>query len=48
MSKALLYRELERTAMGLLGGDLMRMHAAPLTNIHPEAQRQLLERTAKV
>ena len=48
MSKALLYRELERTAMDLLGSDLVRMHATPVTNMDPEAQRQLLEQTAKV
>lgn len=48
MSKALLYRELERTAMDLLGSDLVRMHATPVTNMDPEAQRLLLEQTAKV
>jgi len=48
MSKALLYRDLERTAMDLLGSDLVRMHATPVTNMDPEAQRQLLEQTAKV
>ncbi|MBL7981290.1 MAG: hypothetical protein JNL52_05710 [Flavobacteriales bacterium] len=48
MSKALLYRELERVAMDLLGTDLVRMHATPITNMDPEAQRQLLEQTAKV
>lgn len=47
MSKALLYRELERTAMELLGADLVRMHAVPVTNMDPEAQRLLLEQTAK-
>ncbi|MBL7939665.1 MAG: hypothetical protein JNL43_09920 [Flavobacteriales bacterium] len=48
MTKALLYRELEREAMSLLGHDLVRMHAVPVTNMDPEAQRQLLEQTAKV
>lgn len=48
MSKALLYRELEREAVGLLGHDLVRMHAVPVTGMDPEAQRQLLEQTAKV
>lgn len=48
MSKALLYRDLERTAMELLGSDLVRMHALPVVNMDPEAQRQLLEQTAKV
>lgn len=48
MSKALLYRELEREATDLLGYDLVRMHATPITNMDPEAQRLLLEQTAKV
>lgn len=48
MTKALHYREIERTAMELLGNDLVRMHATPVTNMDPEAQRQLLEQTAKV
>jgi hypothetical protein len=48
MTKTLLYRELERVAMELLGTDLVRMHATPVTNMDPEAQRQLLEQTAKV
>jgi hypothetical protein len=26
----------------------VRMHATPVTNMDPEAQRQLLEQTAKV
>lgn len=47
MSKALLYRELERTATKLLGDDLVRMHAVPVTNMDPEAQRQLLEQTVQ-
>ena len=34
--------------MDLLGSDLVRMHATPVTNMDPEAQRQLLEQTAKV
>jgi uncharacterized protein involved in tolerance to divalent cations len=48
MSKTLLYRELERAAMDLLGTDLVRMHATPVTNMDPEAQRMLLEQTVKV
>ena len=48
MTKALLYREIEKRAMELLGADLVRMHATPVTNMDPEAQRQLLEQTAKV
>ena len=48
MSKALLYRELEREAVNLLGHELVRMHATPVTNMDPEAQRLLLEQTTKV
>ncbi len=48
MSKALLYRELEREAVNLLGHELVRMHATPVTNMDPEAQRLLLDQTAKV
>jgi len=48
MSKALLYRELEREAYELLGDDLVRMHAVPVTNMDPHAQKSLLEQTAKV
>ena len=48
MSKALLYRELEREAVNLLGHALVRMHATPITNMDPEAQRLLLDQTAKV
>ena len=48
MSKALLYRELERTTTELLGTDLVRMFALPVVNMDAEAQRALLEQTAKV
>lgn len=48
MSKALLYREMEREAVNLLGHELVRMHATPVTNMDPEAQRLLLDQTAKV
>lgn len=48
MSKALLYRDLEREAYDLLGEDLVRMHAVPITNMDPDAQKVLLEQTAKV
>lgn len=47
MTKALLYREIEQTAMDLLGGDLVRMHGTPITHMDPEAQKRLLEQTAK-
>ena len=48
MTKALLYRQIEKEAMELLGSDLVRMHATPITNLDPYAQRLLLEQTAKV
>lgn len=48
MSKAILYRELERTAMDLLGSDPVRMHATPVTNMDPETQRHLMRQTANV
>ncbi len=48
MSKALLYRDLEREAYALLGDDLVRMHAVPVVNMDPHAQQVLLEQTAKV
>lgn len=48
MTKALLYREVERTSMELLGDDLVRMHAVPVTNMDPHTQRSLLDQTAKV
>jgi uncharacterized protein involved in tolerance to divalent cations len=48
LSKALLYRNIENEAMALLGDDLVRMHATPVTNMDPHAQRLLLEQTAKV
>lgn len=48
MTKALLYRDVEQAAVELLGSDLVRMHATPITHMDPEAQRQLLEQTAKV
>jgi hypothetical protein len=47
MSKALLYREIEQSSITLLGHDLVRMHATPITHMDPEAQRQLLEQTVK-
>lgn len=47
MSKALLYRDLERAAVDLLGDDLVRVFAVPVTNMDMEAQRQLLEQTVK-
>lgn len=48
MTKALLYRDVERAAFELLGDDLVRMYAVPVTNIDPHAQRGLLDQTAKV
>lgn len=48
MSKALLYRELERTAEQLLGSDLVRMHATPITHMDSGTQQELLQQTAKV
>lgn len=48
MTKALLYREVEREAMDLLKHDLVRVHATPITHMDPEAQRTLLEQTIKV
>lgn len=48
MTKALLYRDLEKAAMELLGDDLVRMHAVPVTHLDPHAQKMLLEQTAKV
>lgn len=34
--------------MELLKGDLVRVHATPITHMDPEAQRTLLEQTIKV
>lgn len=48
MTKALLYRELEKASFELLGNDLVRMHAVPVTHLDAYAQRMLLEQTAKV
>ena len=48
MTKGLLYREVERVAYELLGHDLVRLHAVPITHIDPHAQQSLLEQTAKV
>lgn len=48
MTKALLYREVEKAAFDLLGSDLVRIHAVPVTNMDPHAQKALLEQTAKV
>lgn len=48
MTKALLYREVEKAAFDLLGDDLVRMHAVPVTNMDPHAQRSLLDQTSKV
>lgn len=48
MTKALLYREVEREAADLLKDDLVRIHATPITHMDPEAQRTLLEQTIKI
>ncbi len=47
MTKALLYREVEATSYDLLGGDIVRIHATPITHMDPVAQRTLLEQVAK-
>ena len=33
--------------MALLGHDLVLMHGTPITHMDPEAQKRLLEQTAK-
>ena len=48
MTKALLYREVEKRAFELLGSDLVRMHAVPVTNMDPHAQKELLDQMTKV
>lgn len=48
MTKALLYREVETEAYELLGTDLVRIHAVPVTHMDPHAQKSLLEQTIKV
>jgi len=48
MTKALLYREVEKAAQELLGDELVRIHAVPVTHLDPHAQKMLLEQTAKV
>ena len=48
MTKALLYREVEKAAMDLLGEELVRMHAVPITHMDPHEQRTLVDQTAKV
>ncbi len=48
MTKGLLYRDVERAAYELLGSDLVRIHAVPVTHLDPHAQKTLLEQTAKV
>ncbi|MDQ3100367.1 MAG: hypothetical protein M3R08_03195 [Bacteroidota bacterium] len=48
MTNALLYREVEKAAMDLLGEEFVRIHAMPVTHMDPHAQRALLDQTAKV
>jgi hypothetical protein len=48
MTKALLYRDVEREAMEQLKEQLVRIHATPITHMDAEAQRTLLEQTVKV
>jgi hypothetical protein len=47
MTKALLYREVEAAAYELLGSDVVRVHATPITHMDPVAQRTMLEQVAK-
>lgn len=47
MTKALLYREVEAASYELLGDDIVRIHATPITHMDPVAQRTLLEQVAK-
>lgn len=47
MTKALLYREVEAASYALLGDDVVRIHAVPITHMDPVAQRTLLEQVAK-
>ena len=48
MTKGLLYSELEKAAIALLGNYLVRLHAVPITGMDPQTQRALLEQTVKV
>ncbi|MFN3875650.1 MAG: hypothetical protein ACK4L7_07040 [Flavobacteriales bacterium] len=48
MTKALLYRDVERESYELLKDQVVRIHATPITHMDPEAQRTLLEQTMKV
>ena len=48
MTKGWLYREVEKAAYELLGEDLVRIHAVPVTHLDPHAQKTLLDQTAKV
>lgn len=48
VTKALLYREVEKAAYDLLDADMVRMYAVPVTNMDPHAQRTLLDQTTKV
>ena len=45
LTKASLYRELERSTMELLGTDMVRMHATPVVHMDPAATAQLLQHT---
>ncbi len=48
MTKALLYKDIEAAAYELLGTDVVRIHAVPITHMDPVAQRTMLDQTAKV
>lgn len=48
MTKSLLYKEVEHVSFALLGGDLVRIYAMPLTHLDPHVQQMLLDQTAKV
>ena len=48
MTKALLYRDLEMVSTELLGSDLVRIYAMPITHMDPYAQKTLLEQVSKI
>ena len=48
MTKALPYRDVKKASYDLLGDDVVRIHAVPVTHLDPHAQRELLNQTAKV
>lgn len=48
MTKALLYKDIESACYEILGDEVVRIHATPITHMDPVAQRTLLDQTAKV